>query len=853
MVDVSVGVASACIAAVITILQFLLPNALALILSGQVAESHSAVTWSVVSRFLLTSDWPVFLRSDHAASTSVPRKISWLTFTKPCGLLLIAIAAIITPLGLYDHITPSRNQQIVNFVYVADQSAIGAGTPPRSSRGYSFSRKCTDHATSRLCPGDSYLGNVTTTETVALTNDTTIENDYILPESISPTLIDQYQSGLVGSSPSLSSFFDIQFRQWTIFSDKTVYNNGTLLRRADKYLSTTFMDDKYELFEGVIVNAKSGGIGFRNHSVPSTFSQYGTEWEEDLLWMQPETSCVNTNLTSIFTGALTSFSQQDSGAAIVDQGGFTNIEKIRPFPNDTNPFTEGQNNPMLYERSYWMAWYLNVFAMQYLDVTDPGTNRTRISSAIGQKFVVNSSMNTVGSTKDYMNLGLGSAFTSLVVNAPSSYSWNSTTNSYNYNYNPRIPNPHNITGDYVSDAALFFTGYGPGDQINISTPAVQMGYVLGVPQVSDRADADNASSVATYERPLYICSSSTRASIKTVRFRYNSTAVRDLRGLEIMQINDRVYGKEEDKPLWGFETPWVNSNTTWNISQINPLWGIVDETLSTNRNVSTLRSDHFYIPASSESTSNIGYSSYTNYDDFLAGTMGPPDNWGQLYGSSPPYSGDNVQVKFFESLTQNTTGVEKLLNLLWTDYAGNYMVGTRGLHTPGYKPMNVGTADKKRDISSILSLSTDVSDLADGTYPVFVLERQIRYRWVWGIPAFICVVIVGLAVLIALIGMIFGNATVSHLRNLMYNISTGRVFASFTYPELRHDKAADTKQWIQSVGHKPIHPFGKSSAVQQREWVELRQSKNYVQIGQTEDTEPMTKGRISRVWVNGMS
>lgn len=99
MIEYSVGVASAFVAAGIAILQFVLPNALALVLAGSLADSHSAVTWSVASRFLLSTDWPLALRSDAASSDTVPRRIAFLTYLKPFTLMLLAVAAVVTPLG----------------------------------------------------------------------------------------------------------------------------------------------------------------------------------------------------------------------------------------------------------------------------------------------------------------------------------------------------------------------------------------------------------------------------------------------------------------------------------------------------------------------------------------------------------------------------------------------------------------------------------------------------------------------------------------------------------------------------------------------------------------------------------
>jgi hypothetical protein len=59
MISITIGYVSGIIAAVIFILQFLLPNALILVLVGYLKDEHTAVTWSVVERNLLSSMWYV--------------------------------------------------------------------------------------------------------------------------------------------------------------------------------------------------------------------------------------------------------------------------------------------------------------------------------------------------------------------------------------------------------------------------------------------------------------------------------------------------------------------------------------------------------------------------------------------------------------------------------------------------------------------------------------------------------------------------------------------------------------------------------------------------------------------------
>lgn len=55
-------------------------------------------------------------------------------------------------------------------------------------------------------------------------------------------------------------------------------------------------DEDYILIDGLVVDIKRGKIGFRNHilRVPS---DYGLTWTERLLFVEPRTECVNTNLS----------------------------------------------------------------------------------------------------------------------------------------------------------------------------------------------------------------------------------------------------------------------------------------------------------------------------------------------------------------------------------------------------------------------------------------------------------------------------------------------------------------------------------------------------------------------------
>jgi len=799
MVELTVGVVSAFIAAGIAVLQFLLPNALALVLAGNLSDTHSAVTWSVASRFFLSSDWPLFLRSDSAASTAVSRRISLVTWVKPVGLFLAAAAAVVTPLGLHDGILPSQHTEIVSFVYAVDPGAIGTGTPARNN-DLGFSRVCSDI----LCPGERDLGNVTVLQYINQTYSRPI-NDYIRCPELPESLVDIYQSGLTEQMSSVSGFFDIQFRQWGTGTTNWTVDNSSYLTPSSKMLTSLVLDDKYDFLEGLITNYETGGIAFRNHSVPVGL-QYGAEWEEDLLWWEPEVQCVDTNLSLTMT-AESQYTTSYQG--LVDRGGFVNLNRTHPYPTqpgDDYVFPDGQGAPSIYERAYLAAWGTNVLSMEYLNITTPNTSRARISSQLGQRFEVNSSVDSYSPT-DWSYLSR-IQFLSNIVNPPSEFNLSNTQN-------PRIPNPYDITEEMFVDHISYCKGHLGGDKVNISLIDMEIGMVAAPAHRTDGGDVNNMTPNSTWERPLFVCAAATKASFKTFTFRYNTTADNSLSGLYIASVKDKEYSSESEKPLWAFEAP----SPPWNLSLINPLWGLVDDSHANTPNLSTVRSPHFYIPASYESAFSGGMPTTSIVSDYLAGITAPPMLWYETsYSSSSnskfDYSGRNnlpLQLRWQE-LSKNTTGVSLVLKLIWTDFATNFVTGTKGIHTPRYQQPGAGNAKR----------AVDAGELAEGQFPVHVMHHRIRYHWYYAIPALLCISVVGLAVFMAFVSMVCGHGTVERLRHFMFNSTSGRVLASFVYPDGAVARDTDTKEWIRVVGHRPVQIFGQVGRVGQATGVEYQ-------------------------------
>jgi hypothetical protein len=249
MYSFSVGVVAAIMNAVVAILQILIPNALMFLLAVTLSETHTAATWSVVARNLQSSLWPTLLRSDSVATRYVQRETTLITLLRPITLGLLAIAAIVTPLGLHETIEPAPQHRLVQFFQQSDEGSFGLTTPPRSDLG--FSRDCSDEGgmLPGQCPGTNtviqYADNGTVFEA------TVVNDDY--DRRIPSRLARLYHSGLKKQPASMSSFFDIEWRWYNTHKRDNVRNKSYIV---DSYrsIATVIGDGDVKLISGLIVD-----------------------------------------------------------------------------------------------------------------------------------------------------------------------------------------------------------------------------------------------------------------------------------------------------------------------------------------------------------------------------------------------------------------------------------------------------------------------------------------------------------------------------------------------------------------------------------------------------------------------
>lgn len=301
-------------------------------------------------------------------------RVNFVMLLQMVTVFLVSVAAIFTPLGLYQTIEPSGNQDVEAFQYVKDSSPFGYGTPMRTTAP--FTRNCGDEA----CPGSTM--NQTCVQQGLLLNCTDTVYDRSIPEALKSLFSD----GAARFGRPVSSIFDIQWRA-NINATDPAGVLGWYLKSAYRQISMLILDPRIQVVDGLIVDAKNGGIGFRNHTAPVPPHEYGSTWTEDILFVGPETQCVDLNITFDFELTQNNTSRLTvKDMTLTDRGGFSNLSRTSPDLT-TPPFGNGQGDLNLRERAYKAAWLNNFLTLAYFNATDQDpTNITRLDVTPGMSF-----------------------------------------------------------------------------------------------------------------------------------------------------------------------------------------------------------------------------------------------------------------------------------------------------------------------------------------------------------------------------------------------------------------------------------------------------------------------------------
>jgi len=295
---------------------------------------------------------------------------------------------------------------------------------------------------------------------------------------------------------------------------------------------------------------------------------------------------------------------------------------------------------------------------------------------------------------------------------------------------------------------------------------------------------------------MYSCISTTKASIKTVSFRFNGTD--DLSGLKVTNLQSKTYADEASKPLWGVE------KTDKYIRDVDLLWGLVSGEGAKKLKVDTLRKESLYIP---------GYTGLTTISaDNLAGTSFHRAALDAMYdipsaGSRQiDYTGATnlAMYRLWQDLSKDPSKAGKILDLVWTDVAANMVVGTRGLASA-----SEGSSLQKRDGEQSSPDNRNRMPLVTN------YVRRVQYRHVYGIPAFIVLLLISVVLLLTALFVVLGRASPSHMRLFLEHTSAGRLLTGYTpvgqdyagyqgYQQgaYKKDEGMSTKDWVNGAGQQ---------------------------------------------------
>ncbi|CAM1505694.1 Fc.00g113310.m01.CDS01 [Cosmosporella sp. VM-42] len=746
MTELTAGYVAGVIALGIVIAKLWCPTAITFILAGQLRDRETAATWTIAARSLQSSLWPPLLQAESSKNHGVRRAVVLTTMAMPLISFLISIAGIVTPLGLYERDEPDSETTAATFEYVPDSSGFFSGTSPRNDMP--FTRTCSLLGSCLApCP---YTSDVLIIESNGLSAN--CSTPYETNATIPNILHEIYGSGTSTRKTTLSNYFDMEWRQLTTQYNRYL-NNGTPVAAGTFRLLQTFaLDDAVRPVEGLVVDGTNGGIGLRNHTLPKGRSR-GVTWSEDLLFLEPEVECVNHNLTIDFQIS-TSGSQTTGSLAVVklwltDRGGFVNLNKTSPINDQRN----GINEPDLKMRAYQGAWFSNAASMVFFNITDPYDNRTgtksfqRLDSKADKTFKV---PNPETSDSNYQSLDF-------LQNFGYHIGVTATSNEGEELYD----NPHNVSYREYEAAKMLCQGTPRLAPVRLNNTYVSCSLVRGVPRRVDEGPQMIFEDNSTWSSPTYTCASAVRTTIKTVTFFHNGTHD-DLKNLVIKEVKDKEYPNEDDIPLWGVEDWYLT------LSSFQPIWGLLHPAYEGFDGIHTLRAPSFYMLGSATS-GWLGQNldpQFTNMN--LPGSIMPTAAMQTIFTSSGnpspflDFTAKNTMSLWLKwrELSGSAGNVSTIIKLLWTDLAASAVVGSKG----------------------VLGARNAYPDEAAGIQVLPTVHR-VKYRWAFGIPAFIVALVMLIILLAVVISVVTGQSSTGLLSHRLKQVSLGRVLTTLFYPE----------------------------------------------------------------------
>ncbi|KAH7371589.1 hypothetical protein BKA66DRAFT_423949 [Pyrenochaeta sp. MPI-SDFR-AT-0127] len=727
---------SGLIAAAVVIVQYVLPAAIAVILVKYVGKENTAVTWSVVNRYISNTIWPHILRADAVSSRHVSTSTSVLTWTSTIGAAMLILASVLAPLGLSEKIQPGASR-LVEFEYIKDPTPWGRVTMPRPN--LKFARYC-EVGLAINCPGQyqgTYMNETEPGRFISVETDESSTINTTIPRNYTV----MFRSATSDQGNTISGLFDMQFRRWRIDRVGSIDKGQPWVKGESREIESLIPRDTILLKEGLIVDMRENpGIGFRNHTVPVGL-EYGGLWSEDITWIEPVTQCADTNISADLRieTSVNSFGENET-VTLIDRGAFIDLHNS---DIESRPWVDNQTLD-LFAHAHKAARMHNVLVASSLGISLP--------------------LNT--STKILPPRPVGTGFFS--------------TSRFNDNHAQML-----TATEQICEGLYRVSTLGTDNRAaNITNPAIKCGTMLGAPRITTNQSlaASTFTGVETSRKNVYICATAYKASIKTVNFRYNGTGG-DFTNLEVLNIAPKTYPNDAAKPLWAVEHSFDR------VMRFDPLWGLVNDSYETTLGFHTLRSESLWLPTGPGASG--GFGELEGYDS-VAASGGFLKRLGNLYRQmslrSRDYSGSQefALSERWSRLSSTQTTASHIPSLILTDGLAAGLVGTK-----------TSFSSKYVEWPAMLAVDDNTRGFAQNKVQVY--KRVIQYDIRYAIPSFVVLALLLAALAGAFISSIIAPTIVGTMQRMYNQTSAGRLITSLLQPG-RSDPTQSSDAWVNDEG-----------------------------------------------------
>ncbi|KAK2591959.1 hypothetical protein QQS21_010331 [Conoideocrella luteorostrata] len=575
-------------------------------------------------------------------------------------------------------------------------------------------------------------------------------------------------------SSTVASILDIQYRSWLPIASTNFDDGRPYLKGQFRHIDLLIPQNGVILREGIIADMKSGGIGYRNHTAPSGLI-HGAEWEEDILWLEPDISCVKSNLSlELSLSGNLDMIRPLRPAELVDDGGFANMQSGNPledWPNSTYSLPDVR---LLAERSTWLNNFLSAVVYNLTSFRQGSSN---LHLPLGRHYPVRGGVSQFMERASVQTSLLGQAW----LDIPFSVGDDGNLTIGNHTLGSTTDHPYEYALALAKDIdrrCSMADGRFPFKKF------VHCGIFYGAQSRIDGKSYRIRDPGSKWKVPMHGCAGAVKARVKTVSFVRNGTE--SLPSVVVRSIKDKDYNDPPNYPLWAIED-WLYPGSEG--AAIAPLWGIVDNIYENTPGFNFTRARSFYLPG--VSTTSDWYVDPLPFD-ILAGTVVPFEALRQVmttafsslgsYYSFPQYSGiDNAVLEDkWRVLSEQPGGPEILLRLVWTDIMASATVGTN-----------------LREHSTQLLSGSSAKTLRKAT----VFAHKITYDFRYAIPAALLLFSWVLLIIAAFSLTIIDKHLLNHLRELLNGTSLGRVAVGRINPRTGLSQPLSTRTWLHEQGH----------------------------------------------------